>query len=209
MPNEYPPYTPMPSLSHELGLILGLPALCIVVMGVYITLWRVFQTRLHTQDLTRRKAFHNKTPIATKDNLPRSGTASDSKPSLHEKMLGRFTPHNRAELPVHGMEMYGNGKGVYANERASDSMTRVGSPLGLNPGLNQGPGSTPVASRAVSPVGDGRRGIPGSIVGVALGSSERGQSPARIKELRSASPARRFGGGISTPVEIGPAPTRE
>lgn len=38
--DEYPPYIPMPSLGHELGLMFGFLSLCIVVMGAYVALWR-------------------------------------------------------------------------------------------------------------------------------------------------------------------------
>lgn len=37
--DEYPPYIPMPSLGHELGLMFGFLSLCIVVMGAYVALW--------------------------------------------------------------------------------------------------------------------------------------------------------------------------
>jgi hypothetical protein len=38
--DTYPPYTPMPSLGHELELMLGFLTLCIVVMGVCVIVWR-------------------------------------------------------------------------------------------------------------------------------------------------------------------------
>jgi hypothetical protein len=38
--NEYPPYIPMPSLGHELGLMFGFLSLSIVVIGAYVALWR-------------------------------------------------------------------------------------------------------------------------------------------------------------------------
>lgn len=38
--DEYPPYTPMPSLGHELGLMFGFLALCAIVMAAYVALWR-------------------------------------------------------------------------------------------------------------------------------------------------------------------------
>jgi hypothetical protein len=48
--DEYPPYTPMPSLGHELGLMFGFLSLCIVAMVAYIALWRgelSFHSPLH------------------------------------------------------------------------------------------------------------------------------------------------------------------
>jgi hypothetical protein len=39
-PHNIPPYTPMTSLSHELGILFGFLAACFVVMGVYVFFWR-------------------------------------------------------------------------------------------------------------------------------------------------------------------------
>ncbi|KAJ5812891.1 hypothetical protein N7447_009914 [Penicillium robsamsonii] len=117
---EYPPYTPMPSLNHELGLMFGFLSLFVVAMGVYTALWRVFHTRLHAQHLAHRKAYRDKTPtqapLGTTTSVTAGPTQSPNKDAtpnanVQEKMLDRIgKPENRAELPVHGMEMYAAGK---------------------------------------------------------------------------------------------------
>ncbi|KAJ5782549.1 hypothetical protein N7457_004323 [Penicillium paradoxum] len=117
--SEYPPYTPMPSLHHELGLLFGFLSLCIVVMGVYTALWRVSQTRLDAQDLARRKAFRAKAPASPDPHLGTFTTIQSPGGVLPcEKMLDRYAmPENRVELPVHGMDLYASGKGVSADDR--------------------------------------------------------------------------------------------
>ncbi|CAP95080.1 hypothetical protein E8E15_002401 [Penicillium rubens] len=215
--DEYPPYIPMPSLGHELGLMFGFLSLCIVVMGAYVALWRVSQTRLDAQDLARRKAFRNKNPaIGTTTSITAGRSRSPikdttvtptPKTAAQEKMLDRVVlPENRAELPVHGMEMY--------TTKGNASISQIRSPLGqsmLSPVSPVSPlGSGGLAGRAVgsiSPVGGGI--ALESIVGMALeGGRSLGQGPFR-DGFRSASPARRFGGGSGPAVEIGPAPSRE
>ncbi|KAJ5200509.1 hypothetical protein N7491_008685 [Penicillium cf. griseofulvum] len=182
--DEYPPYTPMPSLGHELGLMFGFLSLCIVDMVAYIALWRISQTRIHAQNLARRKAHRDKNPTQTPLGTTTSVTAGsppgpgkDTKPNaaVQEKTLDRIgMPVNRAELPVHGMEI-----------RAT--------PL------------SPVSP--ASPVGEITLE---SIFGVVLEERKSSsQGPFRADEFRSASPARRFGSGIGPAVEIGPAPSRE
>ncbi|GAQ06163.1 hypothetical protein ALT_3484 [Aspergillus lentulus] len=39
-PNNTPPYTPMPSLGHELGVMFGFIVACLLIMAVYIYFWR-------------------------------------------------------------------------------------------------------------------------------------------------------------------------
>ncbi|CAG8295994.1 unnamed protein product [Penicillium nalgiovense] len=216
--DEYPPYIPMPSLGHELGLMFGFLSLCIVVMGAYVALWRVSQTRLDAQDLARRKAFRNKNPAlvtttsitAGQNPSPTRDTTTTSTPKTvaQEKMLDRVPmPENRAELPVHGME-------IYATVKGNASTSQIRSPLGqstLSPvSPVSPPGSGGLAGRAVgsvSPVGGGF--ALECIVGMALeGGRSLGQGPFR-DGFRSAGPARRFRGGSGPAVEIGPAPSRE
>jgi hypothetical protein len=36
---KYPPYTPMNSLGHELGILFGFLAACVLTVGVYYVLW--------------------------------------------------------------------------------------------------------------------------------------------------------------------------
>lgn len=40
MADEFPPYVPMPSLGHELGLMFGFFSLCLAVMVAYVVIWR-------------------------------------------------------------------------------------------------------------------------------------------------------------------------
>ncbi|KAK1139731.1 hypothetical protein N8T08_011195, partial [Aspergillus melleus] len=40
LPDNIPPYTPMSSLGHELGILFGFLVACFVVMAVYIVVWR-------------------------------------------------------------------------------------------------------------------------------------------------------------------------
>lgn len=46
LPENIPPYTPMSSLGHELGVLFGFLLACFVVMAVYIVLWRSEYTML-------------------------------------------------------------------------------------------------------------------------------------------------------------------
>ncbi|KAJ5770341.1 uncharacterized protein N7511_002392 [Penicillium nucicola] len=127
--NTWPPYTPMPSLGHELGLMFGFLALCGVVMGVYVVVWRAFENRLQVQEFAR-KALLVRNTNATADPLlgtttavtgGQAGVTARSKGAftigddgVHEKMLDRYAmPEGRAELPVHGMDIgVGGGNGV-------------------------------------------------------------------------------------------------
>ncbi|CAI7608377.1 unnamed protein product [Penicillium palitans] len=139
--DEYPPYVPMPSLRHELGLMFGFLSLCIVVIGAYVALWRVYQTRLDAQDLARRKSFRSKSPTqpslgtTTLVTAGRSPSPSNDtvKACIQEKMFDRIgMPENRAELPVHGMEMYAARKGckITSNIRSPFSRSMLLSPAG-------------------------------------------------------------------------------
>ncbi|KAJ5457981.1 hypothetical protein N7475_009369 [Penicillium sp. IBT 31633x] len=190
--DEYPPYTPMPSLGHELGLMFGFLALCAIVMAAYVALWRVSQTRLHAQDIAHRNSIRNKTPHLPPGTTPSiTATLSPGKDStvLHEKMLDRFAvPANRAELPVHGMEMYARGRGVYTLDNGNASAPRMSSPLlqsrALSPvsalgGGGTGDAGTGMGSRGVSPL---RGGIGlESIAGLALGPGGGRDSPVRVR----------------------------
>ncbi|CAI7643789.1 unnamed protein product [Penicillium viridicatum] len=203
--DEYPPYVPMPSLRHELGLMFGFLSLCIVVIGAYVALWRVYQTRLDAQDLAHRKSFRGKSPtqpLGTTTSVTAGRSPSPSNDTnnagVQEKMFDRIgMPENRAELPVHGMEMYAARKGCMITSHIRSPFSR----------------STPLSPASpVSPLGSGGAGpncVSSCVVGMAL-RGERGlnQSPLHVDGFRSASPARRFGGGVGPPVEIGPAPSR-
>lgn len=115
-------------------------------------------------------------------------------------------PENRAELPVHGMEMYAPRKGYAITSHIRCPFSRS-TPLSPVSPL----GSGGLAGRVVgsaSPVGGGIAAE--SIVGMTLeGGRSLNQCLLRVDGFRSASPARRFGGGSGPAVEIGPAPSRE
>lgn len=96
----------MSSLGHELGIMFGFMAACLVVLAVYTVLWKgilPFTIRLYTclmaataaqrksasDDLDRRKALQNKPPLR------------DRRTAVHEKMLDRYAlPFDLAELPA-------------------------------------------------------------------------------------------------------------
>ncbi|KAI9930386.1 hypothetical protein ASPWEDRAFT_39245 [Aspergillus wentii DTO 134E9] len=90
-PNKLPPYTPMSSLGHELGVMFGFMAACFVIMAVYTFIWRAAQRRNAEKDLARRKNLQAKGVMRHRDGN-----------RVHEKMVDRHAiPANRAELPVH------------------------------------------------------------------------------------------------------------
>ncbi|OQE44404.1 hypothetical protein PENCOP_c002G06229 [Penicillium coprophilum] len=214
--DEYPLYTPIPSLNHELGLMFGFLSLFIVAMGAYIALWRISQTRLRAQDLARRKAYYKKNtphaPLGTTTSVtaglpPSPSRDSKSKAEVQEKMLDRIClPENRAELPVHGMEMFAVGKWNARTPHIRCPFSRATPLSPVSPASPLGSGTVDGAVDSVSPV-RGEAGL-GSIVGVVLDGGRSLSQGLGFNGVRSASPARRVGGRIG-PVEIGPAPSRE
>ncbi|CAL5873312.1 uncharacterized protein PFLUO_LOCUS7583 [Penicillium psychrofluorescens] len=56
----YPPYTPMSSLGHELGIMFGFIGACAFTLVAYTLFWRGAQRRAKEEDLDRRKAFHTR-----------------------------------------------------------------------------------------------------------------------------------------------------
>ncbi|CAI7573754.1 unnamed protein product [Penicillium bialowiezense] len=210
MANEFPPYVPMPSLAHELGLMTGFFCLCLAVMAAYVVIWRVSQRRLLAQDLARRKALrNNRSPLGQRLGTTTSivgGTRSPSptKSDDYGKIPDCYTiPEDRVELPVHGMELLksGNAHGPRMGPLTSHALNPLGSkrPKGL---LDSGSAAEILhPPRAVaSPTGGGVE----SIIGLALSPPHgRTQSPVRVGVYRSESPARRAG-GQSGLVEIGP-----
>ncbi|KAE8352868.1 hypothetical protein BDV28DRAFT_134409, partial [Aspergillus coremiiformis] len=55
VPTNIPPYTPMSSLGHELGIMFAFLTACFVIMGVYIYFWRAFELREARKEKTRRE----------------------------------------------------------------------------------------------------------------------------------------------------------
>ncbi|PKX99448.1 uncharacterized protein P174DRAFT_437908 [Aspergillus novofumigatus IBT 16806] len=54
-PNNTPPYTPMPSLGHELGVMFGFIVACLLIMAVYIYFWRAADRRDKQRDKDRQR----------------------------------------------------------------------------------------------------------------------------------------------------------
>ncbi|GIJ89282.1 hypothetical protein Asppvi_008219 [Aspergillus pseudoviridinutans] len=54
-PNNMPPYTPMPSLGHELGVMFGFIVACLLIMAVYIYFWRAADRRDKQRDKDRQR----------------------------------------------------------------------------------------------------------------------------------------------------------
>ncbi|CAI7668348.1 unnamed protein product [Penicillium pancosmium] len=102
----------MSSLGRELGIMFAFIGAGLVTMAIYTFAWKeyheVVQRNNLAQDLDRRKAFHSRTAPAADTRLLGSPTAVSHGRSerIAEKMLDRYAiPTDRAELPVHGMEM--------------------------------------------------------------------------------------------------------
>jgi len=74
---NFPQFTPMPSLAHELGVMFGFIAACLITMGVYFVLWQRAQRSEATKDQVRR------------DSLRARGFHHE-KGGIHEKMMSRF-----------------------------------------------------------------------------------------------------------------------
>ncbi|KAH1540660.1 hypothetical protein KXX57_006780, partial [Aspergillus fumigatus] len=54
-PNNTPPYTPMPSLGHELGVMFGFIVACLLIMAVYTYFWRAADRRDKQRDKDRQR----------------------------------------------------------------------------------------------------------------------------------------------------------
>ncbi|PYI34056.1 hypothetical protein BP00DRAFT_493493 [Aspergillus indologenus CBS 114.80] len=53
--DNIPPYTPMKSLGHELGILFGFLVACFVVMGVYVYVWHALERREAHRDKLRHQ----------------------------------------------------------------------------------------------------------------------------------------------------------
>ncbi|KAK6835303.1 hypothetical protein RU639_002279 [Aspergillus parasiticus] len=56
-PKNIPPYTPMSSLGHELGVMFAFLAACFVIMGLYVFFWRAFERRGAQREKARKERF--------------------------------------------------------------------------------------------------------------------------------------------------------
>ncbi|CAI7639122.1 hypothetical protein N7533_004627 [Penicillium manginii] len=150
---EYPPSTPMSSLGRELGIMFAFIGAGLVTMAIYTFAWRVVQRKNLAQDLDRRKAFHSRTAPAADTRLLGSPTVGSRGRSerIAEKMLDRYAiPTDRAELPVHGMEMgqrgssqgQGQGQGwMNGNGNGNGNGHSEGFDFGFGPGSASGSGT--------------------------------------------------------------------
>ncbi|CAG8925374.1 unnamed protein product [Penicillium salamii] len=212
MPDEFPPYVPMPSLGHELGLMFGFFSLCLAVMAAYVVVWRISQSRFRAQDLARRKAIRNNRRVSRD---PQGTTSITGKRSPNpagnetpEKMANCYTiPEDLVELPVHGMELLRSEKTPRTtmgplSSNAVSPLSPPGSKGVIESGSAAGVGIEHSSRDLVSPVGGDEVE---SIIGLATSLPQgRSQSPLPMRKIyRSVSPARRAG-GQSGVVEIGP-----
>lgn len=112
----------------------------------------VVQRKNLAQDLDRRKAFHSRTAPAADTRLLGSPTAVSHGRSerIAEKMLDRYAiPTDRAELPVHGMEMglrssgqgQGQGHGWMNGNGNGNGHGGEGFDFGFGAGSGSGAGS--------------------------------------------------------------------
>lgn len=92
-PKNVPPYTPMSSLGHELGIMFIFLAACFLIIGVYVYFWRAFERREAHRENTRKerltaRRFHN------------------GRGGIHEKLHD----NRRVELPAHSRFELSNGR---------------------------------------------------------------------------------------------------
>ncbi|RMJ21750.1 hypothetical protein PHISP_07380 [Aspergillus sp. HF37] len=115
----YPPYTPMSSLGHELGILFGFFVACLFIMAVYTVIWQFIQRRSLAKDFARRRELQNRRPQRGR------GVA------IHEKMLDRYaSPANRVELPVpSGSGAADPGAKLAQSAGLGVAFERTGSPL--------------------------------------------------------------------------------
>ncbi|KAA8648223.1 uncharacterized protein ATNIH1004_004106 [Aspergillus tanneri] len=120
LPKNIPPYTPMSSLGHELGILFGFLAACFVVIAVYIVLWREGKTVIERREEQRERL--------RKEQLTAKGI-HHGRGGVHEKMMDRdrIAPFERVELPG-GQYPHSSGDvgiGVGGSSRANVTMRNL------------------------------------------------------------------------------------
>lgn len=85
LPENIPPYTPMSSLGHELGILFGFVVACFVVMAIYIFLWRgVHSPPTHPPSFPRPRQSHcnadSPQSSSAAKNTAKSSVAKNSPP---------------------------------------------------------------------------------------------------------------------------------
>ncbi|PWY72251.1 hypothetical protein BO94DRAFT_589828 [Aspergillus sclerotioniger CBS 115572] len=96
-PHNIPPYTPMTSLGHELGVLFGFLSACFVVMAVYVYFWRAAERREDQAQKLRREMLLNR-------------GIHHGRGGIHEKMLNQtlttqHPPHQQQNTPLPGAEI--------------------------------------------------------------------------------------------------------
>ncbi|PLN77062.1 hypothetical protein BDW42DRAFT_177613 [Aspergillus taichungensis] len=89
-----PPKTPITSLGHELGIMFGFMAACVVIMVIYVLFWRAAEKREEAHQAKRREQLAAQ---HIHDYQARDGIGG-----VHEKMAdaeGSASAERRVELP--------------------------------------------------------------------------------------------------------------
>ncbi|PYH31368.1 uncharacterized protein BO87DRAFT_315039 [Aspergillus neoniger CBS 115656] len=167
-PHNIPPYTPMTSLSHELGILFGFLAACFVVMGVYVFFWRAAEFReeraqtLRRQMLLTRGIHHGRGGIGEKfishqhghghvhDGRCLDGTSA----GLHQRNI---TPENSASA--------GSGAMYKGYENENENEIGVALTTGMDVGIVASPSLGPM-----TPTSTTGREIPVGGLNMGLGS---------------------------------------
>ncbi|BAE60398.1 hypothetical protein BDV35DRAFT_381206 [Aspergillus flavus] len=69
-PKNIPPYTPMSSLGHELGVMFAFLAACFVIMGLYVFFWRAFERREAQKEKARKERFTRRDVHHERSGIP-------------------------------------------------------------------------------------------------------------------------------------------
>ncbi|GFN12629.1 uncharacterized protein AtWU_02426 [Aspergillus tubingensis] len=170
-PHNIPPYTPMTSLSHELGILFGFLAACFVVMGVYVFFWRAAEFReeraqtLRRQMLLTRGIHHGRGGIGEKfishhhghgHGHVHDGRCLDGSTGLHQRNI---TPENSASA----------GSGTMYKGFENENEIGVALTTGMDVGIVASPSLGPMTPTSVSASGAGRE-IPVGGLNVGMGS---------------------------------------
>ncbi|OJZ85672.1 hypothetical protein ASPFODRAFT_207535 [Aspergillus luchuensis CBS 106.47] len=191
-PHNIPPYTPMTSLSHELGILFGFLAACFIVMGVYVFFWRAAEFReeraqtLRRQMLLTRGIHHGRGGIGEKFITHHhghghvhdgrcldgsAGAAAAAAAGLHQRNNNNnITPENSASA--------GSGGTMYENEIGVALTTGMDVGVGIVASPSLGP---------MTPTSTTGREIPVGGLNVGMGS--------RMNVNQGAAAAAAAGGG--------------
>ncbi|RAH58639.1 hypothetical protein BO85DRAFT_477275 [Aspergillus piperis CBS 112811] len=166
-PHNIPPYTPMTSLSHELGILFGFLAACFIVMGVYVFFWRAAEFReeraqtLRRQMLLTRGIHHGRGGIGEKFITHHHGHVHDGRcldgsagaaaaaAGLHQRNNNNYiTPENSASA--------GSGGTLYKQENENEIGVALTTGMDVGVGIVASPSLGPMTPTSVSASGAGR-----------------------------------------------------